>query len=120
MTARSHQTTYAGKVKVKAPLGSTSTVLPQNLSLGWMLPWKMKGWSGLVPVAWKAETGGWCDTCSEIQVKPRSGLNAQRPDWPNENPRIEGCCNTTLPVIRTCLHRLCLRADVSILWSPTI
>ena len=42
------------------PLGWISTLLPQNLILGWIEPWKRK----VRDSAWNADTGGWCDTCS--------------------------------------------------------
>ena len=53
------------------PLGIISTVFPQNLSLGCIDPWKAQP---EVPSAWKAVTGGWWDTCSPMNLNPRSGL----------------------------------------------
>lgn len=65
--------TYLGNSTVTCPFGWISTLLPQNLSLGWTDPWNTK-W-GLS--AWKADTGGWCETCSKeimvIATKKRAG-----------------------------------------------
>lgn len=57
--------THFGSSTVTIPLGCTSIDFPQNLSFGCMLPWKTK--SSLS--AWKAETGGWCETCSHIILR---------------------------------------------------
>lgn len=51
-----------GSSTVTVPLGWISTLFPQNLSLGWMEPWKTK----FSLSAWKAETGGWWLTCSQM------------------------------------------------------
>ena len=68
---------HFGSSTVKVPFGWNSTDFPQNLTLGYIEPRKTKClslvWSGWFesdwtfrPSAWKADTGGWWPTCSEI------------------------------------------------------
>lgn len=61
---------YLVSSTVKVPLGWISTLLPQNLILGWIDPWKRKA-SG--DSAWKAETGGWWLTCSQMILSFSTG-----------------------------------------------
>lgn len=56
--------TYLGNSTVTTPFGWISTLFPQNLSLGWIEPWKIK----CSLSAWKAETGGWWLTCSQTTL----------------------------------------------------
>lgn len=71
---------YLGNSTVTTPFGCISTLFPQNFSFGWIDPWKIQS---LSKSAWKADTGGWWLTCSQIilnssrsssYVSPRSGL----------------------------------------------
>lgn len=55
---------YLGSSTVTTPLGWISTLFPQNLSLGWIEPWKTK----CSLSAWKAEIGGWWLTCSHTTL----------------------------------------------------
>lgn len=58
---------------MSVPLGCISTLLPQNLILGWIDPWKRKAGDS----AWNAETGGWWLTCSQtiLQIQSNNQFN---------------------------------------------
>ena len=58
---------------VTIPLGVTWTELPQNFNLGWILPRNVYNGAS----TWKALTGGWWPTCSQMILKPRSSLQTQ-------------------------------------------
>lgn len=52
---------YFNSSMVSVPFGWISMLLPQNLILGWIEPWKRKTGDS----AWNADTGGWWLTCSQ-------------------------------------------------------